>query len=110
MLTLYIANTFEEAVFNTDVLNIQEEIHYYLQKNESQYPCENLKLITGLSVYLTEKVFIKTEVYLLKELSEKMITYTQENQHKQLNVFFINLYNFCEKALSKNKSIVAIGD
>ena len=110
MLTLYIANTFEEAEFNTDALNIPKEIHASLQKHESEYSFENLDLITKLSMYLTEKVFSELEVHYLKDLSDEMIKYTWSNENKELNKFFIDLLNFCEKAINEHKSIVAIGD
>lgn len=108
MITFYIANSIEEAEFNDNALNFPEEVHSYLIRNEEKFPFD-LKTLVNLSPYREINILDSQKIYEIIELSDNMIQHTWGN-NLQLNVFFLSLLKFCNKAIEEDKFIVAIGD
>ena len=110
MLVLCAANNFDESLDNKDCIPFPDKLYKYLNEEGYRYNYEKLSLLTGLPLY-DDYTFNETELYDLKELSDKMIQSTWGYEKlSDLNAFFIKLQKLCELAIEKKKLITSIGD
>ena len=103
--TFYIANSIEETKNSHSWLQFEEEVHEFLYQNKNLIG-DAIEVLVDLDPY-GDKVFSKEEMPLLVSLCDVL---TNEFNTSAVIEFSKGLKEFCEKALTEGKTIVALGD
>lgn len=114
----YLKNFDDEYDKNEKSADLSEELQEFLYKNKKRF-CDEIEALLKLDPY-GDKILNEDEIKKICSLSDTILRFNQDilkeydikvkEEEEEASLFFIEIKSICEKALSKNRKIIAVGD
>jgi hypothetical protein len=109
------AYEYDEKIEGAD---LREELQKFLYKNKERF-CDEIEVLLKLDPY-GDVILKEDEIKKICSLGDTVLRFNQEmlkeydnsvkEEEEKASSFFIEIKKICEKALSENRTIIAIGD
>lgn len=114
----YLENFADEYDEKIEGADLSEELQEFLYKNKERF-CDEIEVLLKLDPY-GDVILKEDEIKKIYSLGDTVLRFNKEifkeydnsvkDEEEKASSFFIEIKKICEKALSENRTIIAIGD